>query len=344
MNLSADPALEPMNILGIETSCDDTAAAVVAGGRKILSSVISSQESVHRRYGGVVPELASRKHIESILPVVRNALDQAGMDWSGVDALAVTRGPGLVGSLLVGFSFAKACAYALKKPWAGINHLEGHIHSVFLCDSPPPYPFVALLASGGHTALYHVTSPTAIELLGQTRDDAAGEAFDKVSKMLDQGYPGGSVIDRLASEGNPDAVDFPRPYLDKNNFDFSFSGIKSAVLRHVTEHPPDTRKALRDIAAGFQEAVVEVLAFKLLRAAAEKGCRHVALVGGVAANRRLREKTRQDAAAAGLKIHIPPVNLCGDNAAMVAAAGYWYLRRGFHGRLEDDVFSRGKHL
>jgi N6-L-threonylcarbamoyladenine synthase len=332
-----------MNILGIESSCDDTAAAVVSDGRRILSSVVSSQVSIHHRYGGVVPELASRKHIEAVMPVVQTALDQAGVTLKRVDALAVTRGPGLVGSLLVGFSFAKAIAFALEKAWVGVNHLEGHIHSVFLNDTPPPFPFVALLASGGHTGLYHVCSPTAIELLGQTRDDAAGEAFDKVSKMLNQGYPGGSVIDGLAAKGDPHAIPFPRPYLDKKGFDFSFSGLKSAVLRHIGQYPEDVEKRLNDVAAGFQEAVVEVLVYKLLRAAEEKACRHVALVGGVAANGRLRQKLAADAAAAGVTVHIPPVTLCGDNAAMVAAVGYRYLQQGISGRLEDDVFSRGKH-
>ena len=332
-----------MNILGIESSCDDTAAAVVADGCKILSSVVSSQASIHHRYGGVVPELASRKHIESVLPVVQEALQQAELDLKTVDAFAVTRGPGLVGSLLVGFSFAKACAYALEKPWVGVNHLEGHIHSVFLDEAPPSFPFVALLASGGHTGIYHVSSPTVIELLGQTRDDAAGEAFDKVSKMLNQGYPGGRVISRLAAKGDPDVIRFPRPYLDKSGFDFSFSGIKSAVLRYITEHPEDIENRLTHIAAGFQEAVVEVLVYKLLNAAAVKKCGQVALVGGVAANDRLRKKLRADARAAGLGVHIPPVKLCGDNAAMIAAVGHWYLQQGIHGRLEDDVFSRAKH-
>jgi len=333
-----------MNILGIESSCDDTAAAVVADGHRILSSVVSSQTSIHQRYGGVVPELASRKHIEAILPVVQSALEQAGLELASVDAMAVTRGPGLVGSLLVGFSFAKACAHALAKPWVGVNHLEAHIHSVFLNPPPPPFPFMALLASGGHTGLYHVSSPTAIELLGQTRDDAAGEAFDKVSKLLNQGYPGGAVIDRLAADGDPAAIRFPRPYLDKSGFDFSFSGLKSAVLRHVTQYPDDARVRLNDICAGFQEAVVEVLVYKLLKAAETRSCEHVALVGGVAANGRLRARLRKDAEAARLSVHIPPAELCGDNAAMVAAVGHWYLQGGMRGCLADDVFSRGAQL
>jgi len=331
-----------MRILGIESSCDDTAAAVVADGRTILSSVVASQTTLHQRYGGVVPELASRRHIEAILPVVGEALSRAGAQLSQMDALAVTRGPGLVGSLLVGFSFAKACAHALGKPWVGINHLEGHIHSVFLMEAPPPFPFVALLASGGHTGIYHVTAPTVIELMGQTRDDAAGEAFDKVSKMLDLGYPGGAVIDRLAPEGDPRAIDFPRPYLDKSTFDFSFSGLKTAVLRYITEHQGNYRRRSADIAAGFQEAVVEVLVYKLISAAQAKNCRHAALVGGVAANRRLRNKLRGEAAACGLNVHIPPVALCGDNAAMVAAAGFHYLLQGMSGTLTDDVFSRNR--
>jgi N6-L-threonylcarbamoyladenine synthase len=276
------------------------------------------------------------------MPVVEEALTRAGRHWGQIDALAVTRGPGLVGSLLVGFSFAKACAHALGKPWVGVNHLEGHIHSVFLTDAPPSYPFVALLASGGHTGLYHVSAHTVVELMGQTRDDAAGEAFDKVAKMLELGYPGGAVIDRLARDGDPATIRFPRPFVDKTSFDFSFSGIKTAVLRYITEHPEDYRRRLADIAAGFQEAVVEVLVYKLIRAAQAKKCRHIALVGGVAANGRLRAKLREDALAAGLKVHIPPVRLCGDNAAMIAAVGYHYLQQGIRGQLSDDVFSRSR--
>ncbi len=331
-----------MIILGIETSCDETAAAVVADGKTVLSSIVSSQHEVHHPYGGVVPELASRKHIEAIVPVVDEAVRASGVDAKQLDAVAVTRGPGLVGALLVGFCFAKAFAYVRDLPWVGINHLEGHINSVFLEPDPPPFPFVALLVSGGHTSIYHVTSHTAMELLGQTRDDAAGEAFDKVAKMLELGYPGGAVIDRMAKAGDPDKIVFPRPFLDKLVFDFSFSGLKTAVKRHIQTHKDDCTRQVPDIAAGFQEAVVDVLSYKVIHAAKTKRCDHIALVGGVAANSRLREKVRHDAGLEGLTVHIPSVELCGDNAAMIAAMGYHYLVAGKVSGLADDVFSRAR--
>jgi N6-L-threonylcarbamoyladenine synthase len=331
-----------MIVLGIETSCDETAAAVVVDGKTILSSTISSQIDVHHPYGGVVPELASRKHIEAIVPVVTKAMSNAGIDSKALDAVAVTRGPGLVGALLVGFCFAKAFSFALKIPWVGINHLEGHINSVFLESDPPPFPFVALLASGGHTSIYHVTSHTEYELMGQTRDDAAGEAYDKVAKMLGLGYPGGAVIDRLAKKGAPENISFPRPFIDKSTFDFSFSGLKTAVSRYIQTHCDDYTHRISDIAAGFQEAVVDVLTYKIVRAAMVKGCRHIAMVGGVAANHRLREKIRYDSKNKRLTVHIPSVELCGDNAAMIAGIGYHYLKNGMVSDLGDDVFSKIK--
>ena len=329
-----------MIVLGIESSCDETAAALVCDGRRVLSSVVASQTDVHHRFGGVVPELASRRHLEAIGPVVRQALSQAGFELAGVDGIAVTRGPGLIGSLLIGFSFAKALAYSLGAPWVGVNHLEAHIHALFLEDRPPGFPFVALLASGGHTGIYHVTSFMNMELLGQTRDDAAGEAFDKVAKIMSLGYPGGAVIDRLARDGDPGRIRFPRPCIDTQNFDFSFSGVKTAVGRYIAQHRGDDRGNVADIAAGFQEAVVDVLVLKLMRAAREKGCGRIALAGGVAANSRLRERTRQDAAAAGYDAYLPSLPLCGDNAAMVAAAGYHLLASGRRSGPEEDVFSR----
>jgi len=329
-----------MIILGIETSCDETAAAVVKDGTSIMASAVSSQIEVHHRYGGVVPELASRKHIEAIVPVIDEALHTAGLALEAIDAIAATQGPGLVGALLVGFSFAKSIAYALGIPWVGVNHLEGHINSVFLEDDPPSFPFVALLASGGHTSIYHVTDHVTLELMGQTRDDAAGEAFDKVAKMIGLGYPGGGVIDRIAKQGDPARIKFPRSYLDKASFDFSFSGIKTAVNRYAADHREQLKDHIADIAAGFQEAVMDVLTHKIIRAAEEKGCNRIALVGGVAANSRLRDKLRRDAGARGMNVYIPSIDLCGDNAAMIAAAGYHYRLAGIEAELGDDVFSR----
>jgi N6-L-threonylcarbamoyladenine synthase len=331
-----------MIVLGIESSCDETAAALVRDGRRVLSSVVASQTEVHHRFGGVVPELASRKHLEAIGPVVRTALSRAGLDLGGVEGIAATRGPGLIGSLLIGFTFAKAVAYSLGLPWVGVNHLEAHIHALFLEDRPPEFPFVALLASGGHTGLYFVTSFMTMERLGQTRDDAAGEAFDKVAKILSLGYPGGALIDRLARDGDPGRIRFPRPCIDQPGFDFSFSGVKTAVGRYLAQHPGEERGSQADIAAGFQEAVVDVLVFKLMRAAREKGCSRVALAGGVAANSRLRERVRQAAAEAGCEACLPSIELCGDNAAMVAAAGYHLLASGRRSAPEDDVFSRSR--
>ncbi len=333
----------PMKILGIETSCDETAAAVVENGTHILSSIVASQIDLHHPYGGVVPELAARKHIESIVPVVRQAVSDAGISPLDLDGIAVTRGPGLVGALLVGFNFAKAYAYALGRPWIGVDHLAGHLNSVFLDGAGPAFPFTALLVSGGHTNLYHVTSHTKAVCLGQTRDDAAGEAFDKVAKMLDLGYPGGRIISELAAKGDPGNIQFPRAYLDKASFDFSFSGLKTAVKRYIDTHD-DSFDRLVDITAGFEEAVVDVLSFKLIRAAEENGSSHIAIVGGVAANSRLRNRVRAEAAARQMTLFVPPVALCGDNAAMIAATGYYYLSDpgGPVGALTDDVYSRAR--
>ncbi len=331
-----------MIVLGIETSCDETAAAVVVDGTKILSSEVSSQISIHHPYGGVVPELASRQHIQAISPVVQEAVRASGISREQLDGLAVTQGPGLVGSLLVGFSFAKAFALTLDIPWVGVSHLEGHINSVFLEPAPPAFPFVALLASGGHTGIYHVTAHTTTALMGQTRDDAAGEAFDKVAKMLGLGYPGGSAISRLAKDGDPGKIHFPRSYLKKSDFDFSFSGIKTAVSRYLQTHRHEADQQIKDIAAGFQEAVVEVLCYKIIHAAVKKGSDHIALVGGVAANSRLRERVKSEADQKGICLHIPSIHLCGDNAAMIAAAGYHHLNKGICSDLNADVYSRAR--
>ncbi|MGB5983737.1 MAG: tRNA (adenosine(37)-N6)-threonylcarbamoyltransferase complex transferase subunit TsaD [Desulfobacterales bacterium] len=333
-----------MNILGIESSCDETAAAVVRSGTTIESSVVASQVAVHHPYGGVVPELASRKHLEAIVPVVAQALKAAGAAGNNLNGVAVTRGPGLIGSLLVGFMFAKSYAYARQLPWVGVNHLEAHINSVFLTPDPPRFPFVALLVSGGHTSLYEVTGHTAMDLMGQTRDDAAGEAFDKVAKLLGLGYPGGQAVDKLAALGDPAKIRFPRAMLKgaRAEFDFSFSGLKTAVRRHVETHPGQGEVGRADIVAGFQEAVLDVLLHKLFQAAQSRQCDQVALVGGVAANSRLRNRLRREAAERGIEAFVPPLELCGDNAAMIAATGYHYLQAGQRASLDDDVFSRNR--
>ena len=332
--------LDEMIVLGIETSCDETAAAVVADGHRVLSSVVSSQIDIHRPFGGVVPELASRNHLKSIVPVYRRALADAAITEDKVKALAVTQGPGLIGSLLIGFSFAKAIAMVHRMPWVGVSHLAGHLNSIFLEQHPPDFPFVALLASGGHTAVYRVISHTEFETLGQTRDDAAGEAFDKVAKMLGLGYPGGGVISALARRGNPSKIKLPRSYLDKGSLDFSFSGVKAAVNRYIQENSHEVATRVADIAAGFQEAVVDVLVRKIINAAETTGCNRLALVGGVAANERLRSALTAEAEQKGYTVHIPALRWCGDNAAMIAAAGYHFIAAGRQGKFTDDVYSR----
>ena len=330
-----------MLILGIETSCDETAASVVENGRTVLSSIVASQTKIHHPYGGVVPELASRKHLEAISYVTQEALLKADISKKQLDGVAVTQGPGLIGALLVGFCFGRAFAYTLDIPWIGVSHLDGHINSLFLEPNPPPFPFVALLASGGHTSLYYVSDFLKTELMGQTRDDAAGEAFDKVAKMLGLGYPGGGIIGKYALQGDPHKIAFPRPLMDKkNSSDFSFSGLKTAVNRYIQAHKDIDELHIADIAAGFQEAVADVLTSKLLNAAKQKACRHIAIVGGVAANRRLREKVAQDASSEKIKVYIPSLELCGDNAAMIAAAGWHYLKAGKVTGLDADVYSR----
>jgi N6-L-threonylcarbamoyladenine synthase len=277
------------------------------------------------------------------VPVVEQAITSAGIHASDIIAVAVTQGPGLVGALLVGFSFARAFAYMNKIPLCGVDHLEGHIHSLFLESGPPEFPFVVLLASGGHTGIYHVKGYTRYELLGQTLDDAAGEAFDKVAKMLGLGYPGGPFIGKIADSGDGRKIVFPRIWLDKSKFDFSFSGIKSAVNRYIQTHPEDFRQQIPDIAAGFQEAVTDVLCYKLIAAAQYCRCSRIALAGGVAANGRLQQKIQEEASRRGLSLQIPALRFCGDNGAMIAAAGYRYLEIGRTCGLTEDVYSRHRH-
>ena len=344
-------------ILGIESSCDETAAAVVAGGRRILSSVVASQIEIHRKYGGVVPELASREHLRQIVPVVREAAGQAGIPLRDVDAIAVTRGPGLIGSLLVGITYGKVLAMALGKPLVGVNHLEGHVHAVLLeayaAGKPPALPGVCLIVSGGHTILYHVKSEPvngagkfSYARIGGTRDDAAGEAYDKVARMLALGFPGGPIIDKLAAHGNPRGVRFAEPKIKGNPLDFSFSGIKTAVLYHLRRNPQmqpeiearrqalargersaDALRALAstdtlDLIASFQRSVVDNLVSRTLAAAEQHGVRTVLVSGGVAANSELRRTFETESQRRGIDSYFPSRALSTDNAAMIAAAGH----------------------
>jgi N6-L-threonylcarbamoyladenine synthase len=318
-----------MLILGVESSCDDCAAALVKDGETILSHAIHSQFEIHKPYGGVVPELASRNHLEKIIPVIEKAMKDANVHWTDLDGVAATYGPGLVGSLLVGLSAAKAIAFALDIPFRGVNHLEGHLMAVFLEEETVSFPFLGLIVSGGHTSLYRVEAFGAYQLLGQTRDDAAGEAFDKVAKLLGLGYPGGIVIDRLSEEGDPQAFSFPRAMTSAKSLDFSFSGLKTSVRYFVERHDPlFIQSRLADLVASFQEAVVDSLIIKLSQAVASTAVRRVVVSGGVASNRRLRNRLRGLAEAEGLTAHFPSPQLCTDNAAMVAAVGYRHLSLG----------------
>jgi N6-L-threonylcarbamoyladenine synthase len=331
-----------MMILGIDTSCDDTSAGVMMDGSRVLSSVVHSQVSLHHPYGGVVPELASREHLGKINTVVDQALDQAGITRKDLDGIAVTIGPGLIGSLLVGLYFAKAFSYVLNVPFVGINHLEGHILSIFLEEKTPSLPFVALTVSGGHTALYRVEGIGRYTPLGQTLDDAAGEAFDKVAKVLGLGYPGGMVIENLARSGNRDRIRFPRAYLGPDSLDFSFSGLKTAVALYVKKWQEIEQKevSMADIAASFQDAVIDVLAEKAISAAERTKVGAVVVAGGVACNQALRDRVKNLASRCGMTFYYPRPAFCTDNGAMIALAGYHRISRGERSGLDLDVKSR----
>jgi N6-L-threonylcarbamoyladenine synthase len=317
-----------VKVLGVETSCDETAVAVVER-RTVLSNVISSQTDLHARFGGVVPELASRAHVEALNPLFAEALERAGCRFADIDAVAVTVGPGLVGALLVGMAGAKAVALATGADLIGVNHLEGHIHANFLEHGAPEPPYVCLVVSGGHTMLVHMPEEHRYEVLGQTVDDAAGEAFDKIARFMGLGFPGGPALDRLAREGDPTAIRFPRAMADSGDYDFSLSGLKTAVLRHVkAEREAGRGVDPADLAASFQEAIVDVQVQKTIRAASEKGVGTVLLGGGVVANSRLRERIETEGARAGLRVLFPSMPLCTDNAAMIACAGASRLERG----------------
>lgn len=326
---------ETPTILGIETSCDETSAAVLSGGHHVLSNVVATQFDVHAKYGGVVPELASRAHIENLDGVIQEALATAGVPPSELDAIAVTSRPGLMGCLLIGVTAAKTLALAWDKPLIGVNHVHAHATSAGIALDPatPPWPAIALVVSGGHSSLLRVQEPLTIEMLGATIDDAAGEAYDKVASILNLGFPGGPLVDKLAGEGNPKACDFPRSMLNKGSLDFSFSGVKTAVLYHV--HGPGrttggleklSRAQIADIAASFQQAVVEVLVAKTIAAVERTGVRSVVVGGGVAANSQLRRDLKAACDARGITLHLTPMRYCGDNGAMIAALGVHLLR------------------
>src|ERR1051325_9463732 len=342
-----------MLVLGIETSCDETAAAVVRDGSKIVSSVIASQIKTHERFGGVVPELASREHLDKIAPIVAEAFTRANVAQNDIHGIAVTIGPGLVGSLLVGVSYAKGLAYALDKPLVGVNHIEGHIYSVCFENPPVEHPALALIVSGGHTNLFFVPQPGKYKVVGRTRDDAAGEAFDKVAKLLGLGYPGGPIIERLAREGNPKAVKFALPRMGDNRPDFSFSGLKTAVTKYVREsglqpmqNGGEASQQIKDLAASFQSTVIRSLVTTMERVAKEYHPKTLIVAGGVACNRALREAAQKAAEELGLPVYFPSPHLSTDNAAMIAAAGTVKLRAGERAAwdLNADVMLRLQNL
>lgn len=321
-------------ILGIESSCDETSAAVVKNGRYVLSNIISSQIDLHKIYGGVVPEIASRKHIENIDTVIDDAMTEARLSFDDIDAIAVTYGPGLVGALLVGVSEAKALSYSLNKPLIGVHHIEGHISANYIENVEFKPPYISLVVSGGHTHIVYVKDYGEYEILGRTRDDAAGEAYDKVARAIGMGYPGGPKIDNAAKKGNPDAIHFPRVFLEEDSYDFSFSGLKSAVLNYINKQKMlNINIVAEDVAASFQKAVIEVLVSKTIKAVKETKVKQVALAGGVAANSELRKQMKIACEKDNIFLNIPSPILCTDNAAMIASAAYFEYKKGIRDTL-----------
>lgn len=333
-----------MIVLGIETSCDDTAAAVLdADQGTVVASIVSSQDQIHERFGGIVPELASRQHMESITLVVAEALHRSGAVLKDIDLIGVTRGPGLIGSLLVGFSYAKTLAFTLDIPYVGVDHMAGHLLSPFLENVAPVFPYLALIVSGGTTSLFKAADYQQFELIGTTRDDAAGEAFDKIARYLRLGYPGGPVVSIRARSGDPESVVLPRAWLEEGSSDFSFSGLKTAVLNHchrLKQKNELTGKQINDICAAFEQAVIDVLIEKTIAAARACEISTIALGGGVAANRSLRQQMNKRCLEQGFSLHLPAVENCTDNAAMIAFAGWQQYLSGDRGAFDDDVFSR----
>ncbi|BHH83003.1 tRNA (adenosine(37)-N6)-threonylcarbamoyltransferase complex transferase subunit TsaD [Desulforhopalus sp. 52FAK] len=332
-----------MLILGIESSCDDTSAAVVKNG-EVLSNVLSSQDEIHSKFGGVVPELASRQHLQAVHPIVLTALEKAGVQLSEVDLIATTQGPGLIGSLLVGFSYSKALSHVSKIPFVGVDHMAGHILSILLNEKKPTFPYISLVVSGGTSSIYLAKDYNEFTCLGRTRDDAAGEAFDKVAKLLGLPYPGGPHVSKIAEDGDPKAIKFPRAWLEENSLDFSFSGLKTAVLNHVNNTKAKNNKInIPDICASFEEAVVDVLVKKVLTAARTHSVNSIALGGGVSANSTLRSRFEKECKKENYHFFSPQITFCTDNAAMIALAGYHkYLANG-PTTIDQDVYSRS-HL
>ncbi len=349
--------MKDMKILGIDTSCDETAAAVVANGREVISNVVASQIEVHQEYGGIVPELASRKHIEAINYIVQRSLAEAGIAFKDLEAIAVTNRPGLIGALLVGVAAAKSLAYCHNLPLLGINHIEGHIYANFMVHDSLPFPHICLTVSGGHTLLVEVHEGWQYKVLGSTQDDAAGEVYDKVAKYLGLGFPGGKIIDDLAQKGNPTAIKFPRPMRDSGDYQFSFSGIKTSVRyflekaeragvlveseREDTNGTNPDMITIEDVAASFQAAVVDILVYKSLHAAKSTGARAITLTGGVAANSQLRTSLKAAAAEIGAEVYYPPMSLCTDNGAMIAGIAYQKYQQGLRDGLSLNATANG---